>query len=70
MMLFIPIVVTCLVDNPTQCRPIMGPAEMTEVACMDSLSSALGYLSTRDDLYAAGLVCVESYMTDERASGG
>ena len=67
-MLFTPIVLTCLIANPTQCRPVMGPAEPTEIACMDSLSTALSYLATRTDIYPAGLVCIETYLMDEEAS--
>ena len=67
-MLFTPIVLTCLIANPTQCRPVMGPAEPTEVACMDSLSTALSYLATRTDIYPAGLVCIETHLMDEEAS--
>jgi hypothetical protein len=63
-MLFTPIVLTCLIAEPTQCRPVMGPTEPTEVACMDSLSSALSYLATRTDIYPAGLVCVETHLLD------
>ena len=46
----------------------MGPAEPTEVACMDSLSTALSYLATRTDIYPAGLVCIETHLMDEEAS--
>ena len=68
MLLFTPVVLTCLIANPTQCRPVMGPAEPTEVACMDSLSSALAYVATRTDIYPAGVVCVETHLMDEQAS--
>lgn len=68
-MLFTPIVLTCLIAAPTQCRPIMGPTELTEIACMDSLSSALAYVATRTDIYAAGLVCIETHIMDEQANG-
>ena len=67
-MLFTPIVLTCLIAAPTQCRPVMGPSELTEIACMDSLSSALSYLATRTDIYPAGLVCVETHLMNEEAS--
>lgn len=67
-MLFMPVVITCLVAAPTQCRPVMGYAEPTEVACMDSLSTALSYLATRTDIYAAGLACIETHTLDESAS--
>jgi hypothetical protein len=67
-MLFTPIVLSCLIADPTQCRPVMGPTEPTEVACMDSLSSALAYVATRSDIYVAGLACVETHLQDEQAS--
>ena len=67
-MLFMPVVITCLVAEPAQCRPVMGYAEQTEVACMDSLSTALSYLATRTDIYAAGLACVQTHMLDESVS--
>lgn len=69
-MLFIPVVITCLISEPTHCRPVMGYAEPTEVACMDSLSSALVYLTTRDDIYPAGLACIETYPLDEQVLFG
>jgi hypothetical protein len=67
-MLFTPIVLSCLIAEPTQCRPVMGPTELTEVACMDSLSSALAYAATRTDIYIAGLACVETHLIDEQAN--
>jgi hypothetical protein len=67
MLLFTPLILTCLVEEPTQCRPIMGPAETTEVACMTSLSGAMTYVSTLPDVYAAGLACLETYILDDPA---
>jgi hypothetical protein len=67
MMVFIPVVVSCLVLEPSVCRPVMGYAEVTEAECMDSLSEAVAYTATRPDLYIAGLACVESYILDEPA---
>jgi hypothetical protein len=67
-MIFTPIVLTCLIAAPTQCRPIMGPAEPTEVACMDSLSTALSYVATRTDIYVAGLTCIQTHLLGESAS--
>lgn len=67
-MIFTPIVLTCLIAAPTQCRPVMGPTELTEIACMDSLSSALAYVATRTDIYTAGLVCIETHLMDEQAN--
>lgn len=68
-MLFTPIVLSCLVANPTECRPVMGPTEPTEVACMDSLSTALAYVATRTDIYVAGLACIETHLADQVVSG-
>jgi len=68
-MLFTPIVLSCLVTSPTECRPIMGPTEPTEVACMDSLSTALSYAATRNDIYIAGLACIETHLADQSVSG-
>ena len=67
--MFTPIILTCLIASPTQCRPVMGPAEPTEIACMNSLTTGLEFMATnRPDLYVAGLVCVETHLMDEAAS--
>lgn len=63
-MLFTPIVLTCFISSPTECRPVMGPVEPTEIACMDSLATALSYLDSRTDLYAAGLACIQTHLMD------
>ena len=68
-MLFTPIVLSCLVASPTECRPVMGPTEPTEVACMDSLSTALSYVATRNDIYVAGLACIETHLAGQSVSG-
>jgi hypothetical protein len=67
MIVFIPIVLTCLVAEPSACLPIMGYAEATEAECMDSLSEAIAYSIARPDLYIAGLACVESHILDDPA---
>lgn len=70
MPLFTPIILTCLIASPTQCRPVMGPTEPSEIACMSSLTAGLEFMATnRPDLYVAGLACVETHLMDEQASG-
>ena len=69
-MLFTPIILSCLVANPTQCRPILGVSETTEAACMVSLAAGIDYMTdNRPDLYAAGLVCLETHFLDQEALG-
>lgn len=68
-MLFTPIIIGCLIANPTQCAAFMGSAELTESACMMSLTTGLDYMNVnRPDIYAAGLVCVETHLQNEEAS--
>ena len=67
-MLFTPIVMVCLVSDPTLCGPVMGYTEFTEADCMDSLAQAVVVIETIPDRYIAGLACVETHLLEESAS--
>jgi hypothetical protein len=67
-MLFTPIVMVCLVSDPTLCGPVMGGTEFTETDCMDSLAQAVVVMETIPDRYIAGLACVETHLLEESAS--
>lgn len=68
-MLFLPVIIACLVENPTQCNAFMGTVETTKSDCISSLTIGLEFIDTnRPDIYAAGLACVEVHLNNKKAS--
>ena len=67
--MFLPVVIACLIPNPTECTTLTGPRYETEQECINSLMGAVGDINNMSSVYVSGLVCLEVSLIDQEASG-
>lgn len=66
---FVPVLMLCLSNNPTQCTIVNGGVFETEQECqVDILIGGIPWVeSERPEAYIAGLTCLEVQLLDEQA---
>ena len=64
---FVPVIMLCLLDNPTSCNIVNGGAFESEEACMaDLLIGGLPWAETaHPEAYVAGITCLETQFLGE-----